>query len=78
MSGHMQPAQGNPASVVIDHERHVIEIDGKPVPYYVGEGGPTTEPIGGPEGETLVTFGCFVIAQNVQIIGKPRQDGIQP
>ncbi len=31
-----------------------------------------------PEGETFVTFGCFVIAQNVQIIGKPRQDGIQP
>lgn len=69
----MQPAQGNPTSVVIDHERHVFEIDGQPVPYYVAETGPATEPIGG--GETLVTFECFVVAQNVQIIGKPRQSG---
>lgn len=71
----MQATQGNPASVVIDHERGLIEIDGHPVPYYVSEGGPTTEPIGGPEGETLVTFGCFVVAQNVQIIGKTRRGG---
>lgn len=69
----MQAAQGEPASVVIDYERNVIEIDGRPVPYYVSEGGPTTEPIG--HGETLVTFECFLIAQNVQIIGRPHQDG---
>ncbi|WP_100454753.1 hypothetical protein [Mycobacteroides abscessus] len=71
----MHAAQGNPASVVIDHERGVIEIDGQPVPYYVSEGGPTTEPIDARSGETLVTFQCFVVAKNVQIIGKLRQGG---
>lgn len=67
------PPQGNPTRVVIDHDRHVIEVDGQAVPYYVAEGGPTTEPIGG--GETLVTFECFLVAQDVQIIGTPRNTG---
>ncbi|MBE5440201.1 hypothetical protein [Mycobacteroides abscessus] len=65
------PPQGNPARVVIDHDRHVIEVDGQAVPYYVREGGPVTEPWS--DGKTLVTFECFVVAQDVQTVGTPRK-----
>lgn len=63
------PEKSNPETVVIDHERGIFTIDGDPVPYYIAEGSPTTEPWGG---ETLVKLECFVFAKDVQIIGKPR------
>lgn len=71
-----QPKSAEPQRVVIDHVRHVVEIDGEPVPYWISEGGPTTEPYG--KGETLVKFECFVIAKDIQVIGKPREHAEQP
>ncbi|KAB7755195.1 hypothetical protein [Mycolicibacterium mucogenicum] len=68
-----RPKSCQPERVVIDHVRNVVEIDGEPVPYWIAEGGPTTEPLGEGETETLVKFECFVIAKDVQIIGKPRE-----
>lgn len=65
-----KPEKAEPETVVIDHDRNVIEVDGDPVPYWIAEGGPTTEPWA--KGETLVKFECFVFAKDVQIIGKPR------
>lgn len=66
-----RPKSAEPERVVIDHVRNVIEIDGEPVPYWIAEGGPTTEPCG--YGETLVKFECFVLAKDVQVIGEPRE-----
>ncbi|WP_238407214.1 MULTISPECIES: hypothetical protein [unclassified Mycolicibacterium] len=64
-----KPAKAEAKTVVIDHDRGIVTIDGEPVPYYIAEGGPTTEPWGG---DTLVKFECLVFAKDVQIIGKPR------
>ena len=69
-----RPKSGEPQRVVIDQVRRVVEIDGEPVPYWISEGGPTTEPFG--KGETLVKFECFVIANDVQIIGTPGRCGV--
>lgn len=69
-----RPKITEPQHVVIDHVRHVVEIDGEPVPYWIAEGGPTTEPCG--DHETLVKFQCFVIAKDVQIIGTPGRCGV--
>lgn len=71
-----RPKSAEPERVVIDHVRHVVEIDGEPVPYWIAEGGPTTEPLG--KGETLVKFECFVIAKDVQVIGRQRERSEQP
>lgn len=60
---------------VVDHDQFLVEIDGEPVPYWIGECGPTTEPHG--KGETLVKFECFVITKDVQVIGKSRDENEQ-